>query len=526
MKFLAALLLVLLASLPALAQTTARRVVRRASAPATCREGDIYFNTTDKKLYRCTATNTWTETGGGTSSESYAITGTGGAGFLSLAEQSPAPGTPAANTLRIYAKDSGGVSSLYFKKDDGTEVDLSAAGGSGLTSLNGQTGTTQTFAKADDTNVTLTIGSATNTHTFTMGWTGALAKARQHAATVYNDQANTFSTGAQDFGAATSLKVPTGAGAAPTASGLFAYDSTANVFKGGANGAGKTFAFTDSSITGNAATATALAANPADCAANQFANAIGANGDLGCAQPSFSNLSGTATDAQIPNNITVDLATQATTALAGDSATGFFPSGNLETARVVTGTVTNERCLRVDASGNIVVHSGDCGSGGGSSTAFTLPFYPLDNEAPASNYATLDTRNGHPVLDFDDTTQESAVWTGVVPGVYAGGTINVCVTWAATSATTGTIGFDAAIERINDEGQDLDADGFATAQTITATTIPATSGHTKTVCASFTQSQADSIAANDAFRLRIRRDVANDNASGDAELVVVSIRSN
>lgn len=35
-----------------------------------------------------------------------------------------------------------------------------------------------------------------------------------------------------------------------------------------------------------AATATALAANPADCAANQFANAIAANGDLTCAQPS------------------------------------------------------------------------------------------------------------------------------------------------------------------------------------------------------------------------------------------------
>ena len=37
------------------------------------------------------------------------------------------------------------------------------------------------------------------------------------------------------------------------------------------------------STTGNSATATALAANPADCASNQFANAIAASGDLTCA---------------------------------------------------------------------------------------------------------------------------------------------------------------------------------------------------------------------------------------------------
>jgi len=42
------------------------------------------------------------------------------------------------------------------------------------------------------------------------------------------------------------------------------------------------------SATGNAATATALAANPADCAANNFATTIAANGDLTCAQPSIS----------------------------------------------------------------------------------------------------------------------------------------------------------------------------------------------------------------------------------------------
>jgi len=44
-------------------------------------------------------------------------------------------------------------------------------------------------------------------------------------------------------------------------------------------------------LTGNASTAAALAANPADCSANQYATTIAANGDLTCAQPAASNLS-------------------------------------------------------------------------------------------------------------------------------------------------------------------------------------------------------------------------------------------
>jgi hypothetical protein len=111
------------------------------------------------------------------------------------------------------------------------------------------------------------------------------------ATLVETDQGNTYSTGAQDFGSATSLKVPTAAGAGPTASGLIAYDSTANAWEAGVNGSNKTFAFTDSNITGNASTATALASDPADCGANQYATTIAASGALTCAQVSFTQLS-------------------------------------------------------------------------------------------------------------------------------------------------------------------------------------------------------------------------------------------
>lgn len=46
-------------------------------------------------------------------------------------------------------------------------------------------------------------------------------------------------------------------------------------------------------LSGNASTATALAANPADCSASQFATTIAANGNLTCAQPLFTDVSGT-----------------------------------------------------------------------------------------------------------------------------------------------------------------------------------------------------------------------------------------
>jgi len=52
----------------------------------------------------------------------------------------------------------------------------------------------------------------------------------------------------------------------------------------------------------------------------------------------LSNLQGAVTDSQVPNDITVDLATTATTANAGDSATAFFSSGTLEYARLPVDT--------------------------------------------------------------------------------------------------------------------------------------------------------------------------------------------
>lgn len=121
--------------------------------------------------------------------------------------------------------------------------------GTGVITLNTLNTSDQTFVAVDDANIDLSIGSSVSTHTFTVAWLGTLSKARQHAATAYTDAGNTFSTGAQSFAAATSLTIPTAAGASPTASAQIAYDSLSNTWEAGINGTNRIMAFTQGSQT-------------------------------------------------------------------------------------------------------------------------------------------------------------------------------------------------------------------------------------------------------------------------------------
>lgn len=150
---------------------------------------------------------------------------------------------------------------------------------------------------------------------------------------------------------------------------------------------------------------------------------------------------------------------------------------------------------------------------------------PLGYEPPSTNYATLGLRNGHPTLDFDSATQETAIWTLRMPRNYGGGNIVTALTWAAVP-TSGNVGWGVTFERLADAGQDIDSDGFATEQIVTAATVDATSGNTKTtsVTAAAGAAGTDSVAAGDLLRVRVRRDVATDTAAGDAQLLGLELR--
>lgn len=172
--------------------------------------------------------------------------------------------------------------------------------------------------------------------------------------------------------------------------------------------------------------------------------------------------------------------------------------------------------LTTDGSG---VLSWATPSSGGTKTYCT--FTPLDNQPPATNFATLDTRNSIAVLDFDAATAEGAVFVGVIPqGATLTSGIKARIFWAATSATSGDVRWSVEFEKY---GTDIDSDSFDTATTATTTTS-GTSGIV--VVTEITATAIDSLAAGDQFRVRIKRDAANaaDTMTGDAELVAVEIQ--
>ncbi len=155
-------------------------------------------------------------------------------------------------------------------------------------------------------------------------------------------------------------------------------------------------------------------------------------------------------------------------------------------------------------------------------------FLPTDNEPPASNYATLDTRNAHPCLDFDGATDEEAVFTGIMPRNYANGGITVYLHVGFTSATSGNAYWQVAIERMDDASLDLDADSFAAFQGA-AGNPNGTSGALTLVTITFTNgAQMDSLVAGEMYRLKVRRDadgsVGTDDVTTDGELYGVEVK--
>lgn len=155
-------------------------------------------------------------------------------------------------------------------------------------------------------------------------------------------------------------------------------------------------------------------------------------------------------------------------------------------------------------------------------------FKPAMAELPASNHATFDLRNTVLVLDFDDSTDETAYFRGVMPRHYDGGGVTVSVRWAATSATSGSISLDAAFASISDDADDIDTLSFASTNNANPTAASA-SGEVDYVDIAFTDgADMGNVAAGEEFWLLIRRDAdgttSTDDMVGDMELIGVEIR--
>ena len=152
-------------------------------------------------------------------------------------------------------------------------------------------------------------------------------------------------------------------------------------------------------------------------------------------------------------------------------------------------------------------------------------FTPFMDEQPVANMAMFDARNQHPVLDFDDTTDESAVFSGLMPANYSGGGITVTLTGTWTSDTDNghTTQMEISLERIGDAQQDIDVDSFAAAQDCTLT-VNATCGLTDVASVAFTDgAQMDNVAAGELFRLKAGCDCSDSSHVGDFELLEIKV---
>ena len=144
---------------------------------------------------------------------------------------------------------------------------------------------------------------------------------------------------------------------------------------------------------------------------------------------------------------------------------------------------------------------------------------------PSSNPAAADSRNGHPIISFDDTAAENVLFNSSVSQNYVGGDVFVDIDWVAATATTGGVTWGIEVERNVPGGDDIDSDSFAPQQTGTSTTN-GTSGVITRTTITLTQAEADAIEALDDYRIRLQRVVGDvgDDMVGDAQVLSVGVR--
>jgi hypothetical protein len=222
---------------------------------------------------------------------------------------------------------------------------------------------------------------------------------------------------------------------------------------------------------------------------------------------------------------------EAATAAAQRTALGAAASGavtgsgiTMATARLLGRTTASTGALEeITVGSGLTLTAGTLtatATGGGTRTL--QRFTPRENQPPAANFATLNTRNSIAVLEFDAATQESSTFVGVIPeGANLASGLLVRIWWMGATATSGNVRWGASFEAT---GTDLDADSFDTVTQVTST-ASGTSG-VETV-AEITCTAIDSLATGNRFRLRIDRiaaDASNDTMTGDAQLVAVEVR--
>lgn len=292
------------------------------------------------------------------------------------------------------------------------------------------------------------------TITATTGFSGALSgnasTATALAANPSDCAANTFATtiGANgDLTCGAVANAATTATALNTASAIVARDGSGNFAAGTITAA----------LSGNSSTATALASNPSDCSANQFANAIAANGNLTCAQPATSNLSDATSVAMLADdeavtgswsfgNADTDTFTIRSMLIGGNSRAVQI-AASVATPTYATGTNELYVAGDIETAGTVYAAAFSGGAGTDGTRAVTLTsnttFTPAGNQIYFLNNVAKLSENG---TERDIVTPaDSVTWTGASHS-FAGVTNMILPT--ATPDANGEIGVNNTNETL------------------------------------------------------------------------------
>jgi hypothetical protein len=213
------------------------------------------------------------------------------------------------------------------------------------------------------------------------------------------------------------------------------------------------------------------------------------------------------------------------TGATGNGVTGFGVSGDylyyyyMDGLKNIIGTIQNAGYVR-GPTGATGADGVGGGGGGAAGTKTYAIFTPLNNEPPATNYATIDTVNSISVLDFDGTTQESAIFRSMIPE--GASFSNILATLYFTASTvTGGVMWGVQYEKLIGAG--ITGDRFTGGVTGLATLSGATS---TPVGITLLSTSYGGLTVGDPYRVKVYRDAANasDSMAGDAELLIVEIR--
>ena len=204
-----------------------------------------------------------------------------------------------------------------------------------------------------------------------------------------------------------------------------------------------------------------------------------------------------------------------TVSCGADADTGGAPEG---TAVLSTGEVGGTKFLREDGDGTSSWQTVAGGSGTGY-MFLDVQTAKLSGDFIVDGTMAIDAGEGAWRLLSDATADEYALWQFRVPSTYSSAPV-AKILYSMTSATSGNVEFEIDIMAVAD-GEAVNTASFDTVNSSGTVTVPGTAGLLDSISIALTNN--DSMAAGELLFFRLARDATTDTASGDAEVVGLTL---